>query len=103
MLCFSKKQPYLGRERGGKEANCGNGSHIEAVVKEVEVEITNSARPCSVKHLSSLTGLPNKQSQSCCHPSAPCGNKCFGIFVLPANEHAGQDQAAEVVKHPAFF
>lgn len=42
-------------------------------------------------------------SQSCCHPSAPCGNKCFGIFVLPANELAGQDQAAEVVKHPAFF
>lgn len=56
-------QPYLGLERGRKEANCGNGSHIEAVVKEVEVEITNSARPCSVKHLSSLTGLPNKQSE----------------------------------------
>lgn len=56
-------QPYLGLERGGKEANCGNGSHIEAVVKEVEVEITNSARPCSVKHLSSLTGLPNKLSE----------------------------------------
>lgn len=24
---------YLGCERSGEEANCGNGSHIEAVVK----------------------------------------------------------------------
>lgn len=33
LFCFSKMQPYLGCERSGKEANCRNGSHIEAVVR----------------------------------------------------------------------
>lgn len=96
-------QPYLGGKRGGREANCGNGSHIEAVVKRrlrLRLQIAHGLALWSIYHPSQAF---QTNSLSCCHPSAPCRNKCFGIFVLPANEHAGQDQAAEVVKHPVLF
>lgn len=102
LLCFSKMQPYLGRKCSGKVANCGNGSHIEAVVRRLRLrlQIAHGLTLWSIYHPSQAF---QTNSLSCCRPSATTGNKCFGIFVLSANEDAAQDQAAEVVNHPALF